>query len=110
MDGSELDNFITILRHEPRADSTSGEDRGAWKPVAKLPCNYRPTNGREGYTAESRFNETDARFTIRWTANIKVTDRLDFEGATYRIIHLQEIPRHEGIVIFASARAEDQLA
>lgn len=103
----DLDRELVLLeqRGEPEPGG-SGEVVQNYVPLRTVRCKYQPTSGREGFAADSRFSETDARFTIRFDPYVTPKHKLEFEGVVMRIVNLQEIGRRAFLVIAATGRAE----
>jgi SPP1 family predicted phage head-tail adaptor len=99
----DLDRRIT-LRH--RAQTTLepyGEVVDSFQDFATISAAVRQISGREFLSAGAVVAERRAVFTIRYRADVLVTDRVVFAGAPFDIREIREIGRREGLEIHAEA-------
>lgn len=105
MEAGKLDRRVTIERATVVLDDFGGEVT-TWTALATVWASYEPVSDGEKWRAAEVAATVTARFRIRWGFDVKVTDRLIFDGRVFDIIGVKEIGRREGQEITTSARGE----
>ena len=101
-----LDKRITIQRRT-MTDNEYGEPVETWADLVTVWAIYLPARGSERFAAAQQIAEIDTVFRIRFRQGITVTDRIIYNGKTYDIKAVVDMPgRKEGIELYAKARAE----
>lgn len=109
MQSGRLDRRITIERFTS-AQNGFGERVEAWGPLATVSAEKSYRRAGESVLAGEVAAIRVLRFAIRWSAavaDVNPKDRVDFDGAKFDILEVNEIGRREGIEIFAQARADE---
>lgn len=104
----DLDRQIVIERATTTRDDYN-EEVLTWAPLATVWAAYEPVTDGEKFRAGERAAELSARFRIRWSDQVKdVTpeDRVIFEGKTYELTNVKEIPRRVGLELTTVARGD----
>lgn len=105
MRAGRLDRMVTLQQRVPTRNSFN-EQIDTWTELATVPASALFNRGQERFVAQQAAAEVDVLFTIRWRADITPMNRLVFEGRTYNIVSVAELPRRRGLELMATARAE----
>jgi SPP1 family predicted phage head-tail adaptor len=106
MRAGDLDRRITVERLQAGEPNDFNEVVEAWTVLATLWAKVAEERGREFLASESQIvGEAKAVFTIRYRADLRVTDRLRHSGRIWNIRSIREIGRREGLEIMATAAA-----
>lgn len=106
MRAGKLDARIVIL--EPHvAPGKTGAPRTTYTKKIVLPAAIIFEEGREGFNASQVAPEYDARFQIRYRADIKRTQVIRYAGQDYDIFSLVPFPRKGRLEIRAKCRLAD---
>lgn len=103
MNPSKLDRRITIQAKATTLD-VNGDRIDTWTNLyTNIAANVKPAGGRE-MVAEHRMFETSAAvFTTRYYSDVTQQHRILYNGKTYNISSINEIGRHDGLLITAEA-------
>jgi SPP1 family predicted phage head-tail adaptor len=105
MNAGDLDRRVTLERATVTLDAFGGETQ-TWATLAEVWAQAMPVSDGEKWRAAEVAATISTRFRIRWRADLRVGDRLIYDGRVFDIIGVKEIGRREGLEITASARAE----
>lgn len=105
MRAGKLDRRVVIQRATSVANGLN-EPQEMWGDLATVWAEKKPTRGQERLDAQQVAGAASATFVIRWRSDLKVTDRLLFEGRPWNIKDIREVGRRVGLEIDAVARAE----
>jgi len=98
----ELDRLVDILQRSVAKDA-GGRETVTWPPRAtKVWAKYYALAGGLKVEAGQVVNASMHRFVMRWRSDVLETDRISFNGGTYKIEALAELGRHEFLQITAS--------
>ena len=109
MSAGELDRRITIQR----ATLTRNEFNElieTWTDFVTISAKRREASASESYRAQEIGAEITARFTIRWSSDVKDVnprDRVSFDDRLYNITAVRDVGRNHLREIDAVARADD---
>jgi len=96
------DRRIQVLKRVGTRDA-SGAVVVTWSPAFKLWAEMRDRTGRETLQAgQAEVAAWDARFEVLYRADVARTDRIEYRGETWRIVHIDELGRREGMVLLCS--------
>jgi SPP1 family predicted phage head-tail adaptor len=108
MSAGELDRRITIQRATV-AYNEFNEPVQTWAHLVTVSAMCRDASAAESYRAQEVGAEITARFTIRWSSDVKDVnprDRVSFEGREYNITGVRNVGRRLWREIDVVARAE----
>lgn len=104
MRAGDLDRRI-IIRVATSGKNRLGEKTaGVWSDFATIWAKYAPISDGERLRAAAVEQKTDARFTVRWSAQMALvngTYRLGFDGSDWQITGTKEIGRRRWLEITA---------
>lgn len=98
----ELDRRITILRPGAPVDDGYQTLPGAPETVATVWAAYRPISDGERSRGNLESVRVDARFTIRWRADVTHDCAVLFDGLHFQVVRLKEIGRRQWLEITAA--------
>lgn len=98
-----LDRKINILEPAVVRDAMGAAIESFIVRWANVPCMAKPFTGREKYKVESAREMTykQYKFIVRYIPSLNQKHRIVFEGETFDILYLSEMPRREGLEILA---------
>lgn len=101
----ELDRIITI-RTYTETQSETGDVVATYSDEQSEFCKveWGMEGNKEKFHADQERAFTGCRFTIRYRADLDKKMKLTFEGATYEVTAISEIPRRRFTVITAELR------
>lgn len=102
----ELDRRITILRPGPAVDDGYQTLPGAPEAVATVWAAYRPVSDSERSRGNIDSVKIDARFTIRWRADVDHQCAVLFDGLHFQVTRTKEIGRRQWLEISAAAETK----
>lgn len=108
MDAGRLDRRVTLQRAVVTVDAYN-EEVPTWTSYATVWAACEPVSDGERQRAGETLSDKKARFTIRYSTDVKAVDARDlllFEGRAYDVNGVKEIGRREFLEITATARAE----
>jgi len=92
------------LIHRALNQNSRGEQVPTWtSPYATVYAAKRDVRGRERIAAQTRLAEIDTIFTIRFRADVLLTDQLVCEGKIYNILQVAEVGRRIDLELLATA-------
>lgn len=103
---------ITIQRFTSTTDAGSGEQIKTWAALATVWAEKSYRSAKEGVSSAEVQAMRVLRFVILWSPvvdDVTPLDRIEFpvsSGTLFDISEVNEIGFHEGVEIFAQARAE----
>lgn len=101
MEVGKLDRRITI-RSYTIAQDTFGENVKTFTNLATVWAKFVGLAGREGYNTDQRVASFDAKFVIRYRADVTPQHKIVFDGATYDIKALNMIGRKRYLEILTT--------
>ena len=107
MRAGRLDRTIAIERLDGSAIDADGVPASAWATVAELPAEVVRADADEFLTGAGTASAETILFRVRWTGDLRQTDRVRFNGQTYGITSLVELGRRAGLEIRATTKAPD---
>lgn len=100
LSAGELDRRVEI-RHKTSARDAVGEAIESWTTTTTVSAKRKPMGGQEMFLNAMRVAEADARFYMRWRADIAPeSTRLVDAGAVYDVIAINEIERKTWLEVF----------
>lgn len=103
MRAGQLDRDITLKHRVTAAADVNGSKAQTFVTYVTVPAQKIDAGGREYFAGQQVQAEITTRFKIRFRDDVVPTDRIDFDGKSFNISHVQELGRREGLMIFASA-------
>ena len=86
MRAGQLRHFITIERNSSTEAGDHGQPLECWKPLYKgVQASVVTLTGRELTFAHQMYAEADVQIKTRYLKDVKVTDRVKFQGKIYGI-------------------------
>jgi SPP1 family predicted phage head-tail adaptor len=106
MRAGKLDRRITIQR-ATKAPNGFNEPVETWSNAATVWAQQRPNRGAERFSAQEINGQAVMTFHIRYRADLRVTDRVVYEGRIWNILDVREVGRRvvTEIDVVAEARA-----
>lgn len=102
LSAGKRDRRVTLLRRVDARDST-GAAATSWQPVAQLWAAVHDRTGRETLAAgQGEAAAWDVRFTVLYREDLRRTDRIEYRGDTYRVVHIDELGRKAGLVLLCA--------
>lgn len=103
LSAGQRDRRITVLRPTHTRDSTGAVVAAAWAPAFRLWAAAHDRTGRETLQAgQAEVPAWDIRFTVLYRADLRRTDRIEYCGEAWRIVHIDELGRRDGMVLLCS--------
>jgi SPP1 family predicted phage head-tail adaptor len=96
-----MDRKIVIERSTTGARDAAGSPTITWATLYRIWAKVVPMSGTESLRLERQVATQISRFFIRYVADLKVTDRILYEGKYWDIINWRELGRRESIEITA---------
>lgn len=103
MESGKLDRLITLQRRTVAATDANGSAAQTFAAYDEVWAAKIDAGGREYFAGQQVQAEIVTRFKIRWRDDVLPTDRITFDDKTFNISHIQELGRHEGLMLFATA-------
>jgi SPP1 family predicted phage head-tail adaptor len=97
MDASELDRRIDILKRRVVQTGATGEQLEVFDVLTSTWARVVPLKGRDYFDAMQMHAEETITFVIRWRNNVDGFDRVGWQGRFFRIAHIAELGRREGL-------------
>lgn len=101
----KMDRRITIEQNTPTTGA-SGEQVPSWSTLATVWAQVLPVKAMERWTSQQMQVQIDAKFRIRYRSDVTAQHRIVFEGRTYDIQGVSEVPRRRALEIVGHARVE----
>lgn len=98
MRAGRLDRHIHIERATPGAPNAAGTATLAWSPLACVRAEIIQGSAQE-FIRGGAVDEAAIVFRIRWVCEVKLADRVVYEGEAFNIKELKEIGRRRGLEI-----------
>ena len=102
MKAGKLDRRITIERETETVDRY-GTPSATWAPIVTVWA-QRITQSTDEFLAAPGEATTAAVFRIRYRPDVRMTDRVVFEGEAFNIVETKEIGRRVGLELRCEAR------
>jgi SPP1 family predicted phage head-tail adaptor len=103
MNPSKLDRRITIQAKTTALD-VNGDRMDTWTNLyTNIAANVKPTGGREMVAEHRMFETSSAMFMTRYFSDVCQQHRILYNGKYYNITSVNEIGRHDGLLITAEA-------
>jgi len=100
MQSGKLDRRITLQTLTVGRDSYGGKTE-TWTDLATVWAQATPWQGREAVAADQVIAQAEMRFQIRYRADFDQKARIQYAGAAWDIIRIDEIGRREGLFVWA---------
>jgi SPP1 family predicted phage head-tail adaptor len=97
-----LDRIIAVDRNTGAANAWN-EPVDAWTQIARTFARVREGKGGEFLQRDQVSSARKIVFTIRHNPEIRVTDRVRYDGATFNILSVVEIGRRRGTELHAES-------
>lgn len=107
MRAGSLDRTISIERVDAAALDADRVPTSAWTAIAELPAQVVTADADEFLSGAGVESAETILFRIRWTNDVRTTDRIRYAGRAYGVLGLVEIGRRRGLEIRATTKAED---
>lgn len=98
MRAGQLDRPIVIETATYQQDGL-GQEIPTWSQWLATYARWEPVMGNERFRAMGTHSVDAGKFTIRYRAGLQPTMRIKFDGRTYKITGIAEMPRREGLEI-----------
>ena len=95
-----LDRRITVQQATTTLDSF-GEPIKAWADLCTVWAQVKPVGGNERFQGQQVNPEVDTRFIIRYRTDVRVAQRVVYDGEQYDVLGILEIGRHAGQELLA---------
>lgn len=92
MRAGKLDRRITIQRSSVTYNDFNEPIKG-WTDVATVWAQQRPNRGGERFTAQEIYGQSGMTFHIRYRADLRVDDRILYQGNVWNIVDIREVGR-----------------
>jgi len=94
MNAGLMDELISIQRYSETVDTNTGEKLQTWTEIAAPWARIvELETGSEEVNADRRENKQIVNFTIRYTSDISVNDRIVWNSNKYNIISIADLER-----------------
>lgn len=91
----DIQSFTTTV-------APDGTREKAWTTtIPNLPARYKAGRGTDVRAADVQDGQADAVFTIRWRGDVGRSQRILYDGETYKIIHPGELGRRDALELSA---------
>lgn len=98
LNAGRLDRRLDLQQRTITRDAAGGEIV-SWVALATVWAAKRDITGRDRLRADAKTAESSTAFTIRYRADLAVTDRVVYAGTPHDIQHLAELGHKEGLEI-----------
>lgn len=106
MRAGKLNRRLTIERRTVDGADDFNAPTGEWQAVATVWAGRMRREGSERVVAAELAGVRTAEFEVRSGVDVRVTDRLRFDGRIWNVTDVREIGRGVGLLLTATARAE----
>lgn len=96
MRAGDLDRVISIERKMSET-TAAGDVIDHWDEILTLRAKVTHEAGREFFQSGQTFSEARVLFLVRYHPNVRVTDRVVFEGQRYDVNNIREVGRRVGL-------------
>ena len=107
MKAGRLDRRITIQRNFVLGNDGHGNQITEWRTIVLAWASMAQQSGREFFAAGTITEDHQTVFTMRWKADILVTDRVVYQGTVCDIHEAREIGRKAGLELHCTVRSFD---
>ncbi len=91
MRAGKMNRRITVQTRPTPTRNNYGEPEYTWKDTFSLWAAKITKGGGEFFAAQKINAKTEAVYTVRYTDSISTDDRIIDDGATYEILHLNDV-------------------
>ncbi|MDY8111163.1 phage head closure protein [Fulvimarina sp. 2208YS6-2-32] len=103
MKAGKLDRKIALEREVETVDRY-GTPSSVWTPIATVAAQRVTASTDEFLAASGERTETAMVFRVRYRTDVRLSDRVTFEGTAFNMIEIKELGRREGLELRCEAR------